>query len=80
MGWGDIRDMMIYTVWLEGFLATGEIGKAQFCGEYRAEDFAHACELWVMHHGDLKLFDKPSLSYWGCRFFDNEERARVAYG
>ena len=72
--------MKIYTVWLEGFHATGDFGSAQFCGEYRAEDFAHACEIWVMINGDLNLFNKDSLSYWGCRFFDNEERARVAFG
>ena len=80
MGRGDIRDMKIYTVWLEGFSATGEIGRAQFCGEYGANDFAQACEIWIMQNGDFSLFNKHSLTYWGCRFFEDENKARATFG
>lgn len=73
-------------LWMEGFRATGEYGEARFCGSYFAEDLKEAvikhkeCTLANNPMLDEKLFDLENLTYWGCRFFDNEADARKSFG
>jgi hypothetical protein len=77
--------MKEYEVWLEGFSATGERGPAHLCGIFRAETFANACYQWVcslpeIHRKFFRVHKNNQLTYWGCRFFDNEKDARKSFG
>lgn len=66
-------------------MATGESGTADFMGTYEANSFEEAVEKWFdekpdrrEYYGKNKL--KGTISYWGCRFFDNESDARKSFG
>ncbi|MCU4630532.1 hypothetical protein KTJ53_12700 [Acinetobacter variabilis] len=73
---------MIFQVWLEGHEATGSKTKAVLLGDYEAESFSEAikeaCLKNKMDSRYLSLDAEPS--YWGCRFFDNENDARKTFG
>lgn len=76
---------MIYQVWVEGYAATGESGRATYFGEYEADSFEQACQKSVDAHGGAakcggynNAGKHPSV--WACRMFDNETDARKAYG
>jgi len=72
-----------YTVWEEGYLATGMEGvpaPASCLGTFQARSFKEACYLAAFEHDSLSLFDAKDLTIWGCRLFDNEQRARRSYG
>lgn len=79
-------DLIMYEVWLEGYSATGQENTAQFIGTYKAENFVNACHIAAMDiaHGNLydfyKYYSINNNTWWGCRFFDNEEDARKAFG
>ncbi len=70
--------MKIWEVWLEGYRATGEYGEATLHGKFEAETFLEACEKWVntLPEKEREYFHKERLSFWACRFFDNETDAR----
>jgi hypothetical protein len=72
--------MKRYDVWMEGYAATGNFSGAEFCGVYEAETFAEACAKWNREQGEPGYFDSKDLTYWGCRFFDNERDARRSFG
>ena len=74
--------MKTFQVWSEGYMATGEHGTAQYHGEWRAKDFKEACKTMMMSENwDMdNYYDEQANTYWACRFFDNEENARKAYG
>ena len=77
----------MYQVWIEGYAATGESGKAMFMGVYEANSFAEAAEI-ACHEffSDFQesLFragtDTTPPAYWGCRIFDNPADAMEAFG
>jgi hypothetical protein len=69
-----------YEVWMEGHSATGDSSEAEFCGVYEAKTFAEACAVWNREKGHPGYFDPERLTYWGCRFFDNEHNARKSFG
>jgi hypothetical protein len=70
-----------YCIWMEGYAATGEHGEATYHGDYAGEDFRSAVER-MMHdqQWDFKLYDRQRLTYWGCKFYDNEADARQSFG
>lgn len=71
----------VYQVWLEGFSATGQNGTAQFLGEQVGLNFRDAVVKILIGQGwNMALFDPIKISYWGCRFFDNEKDARKNFG
>jgi hypothetical protein len=72
--------MRKYQIWMEGYAATGDHAPAEFCGEYEAESFAEACAAWNKERGESGYFNTNTLTYWGCRFFDNETDARRSFG
>lgn len=71
----------LYEVWNEGYAATGEHSPAQLVGVVSARSFPEAVEKALKDaKWDMSFFDKEKLTYWGCRFFDNEKDARKSFG
>lgn len=84
---------MKYTVWVEGYVATGQRRTAYCLGTTEADNFIEAAKkLWrekylSAYGGDLHKADEDfSISrkgipcIWGCRCFDNEADARKSFG
>lgn len=75
---------MRYSIWSEGYRATGESSVASKLAEdIEANSFLEACQKWVDRSGERKAYfdivdGKPH--FWGCQLFDNEEDARVNFG
>jgi hypothetical protein len=69
--------MKTYSVWSEGFAATGESGTAVCHGTVAADNFKEACKKIFKKD---PYFNENSLSYWGCGLFDNEANARKTFG
>ena len=76
-----------YQVWVEGFAATGESGKAfqlispEGVSEWEGETFKDACQTAMKALGwNFKSYSEERNSYWACRFFDNEADARESFG
>lgn len=76
------NELPIWTVWLEGYSATGQNSPAKLCGEYAAATFEEACRKWVatLHVEGQSYYNAENNAYWGCRFFDNEIDARKSFG
>jgi len=74
--------MKTITLWLEGFIATGQSCGATFCGTYEANSLIDAIRQWVSENPDerTKYINYERLTYWGCKFYDNEHKARRVYG
>ena len=76
--------MKTFEIWSEGFAISGERGTAYQIGVQEADSFEEACDLFVKRNPKYKelysrnLFSRPS--YWGCRWFDNEQDARKSFG
>lgn len=72
---------MLYEVWSEGYAATGERAPAIYLGKYEADSFLEACMKAMKAKGwSLSSYNPVSNTYWGCRFFDNEIKARKSFG
>ena len=69
-----------FEVWTEGYSTTGMYSRAQYHGEFEATSFAEACADYARSTGEPKYFDKDNLTYFGCRFYDNELQARKSFG
>ena len=73
--------MKDWEVWSEGYTATGECGTAMFHGVDRAETFQQAIEAWLDEDiSRWKLYNPDRLTFWGCKFYDNEKDARAFFG
>ena len=73
--------MKTFEIWAEGYAATGENGPALRLGVVQAENFRDACRVLVQQKPDLKpWFNFATLTFWGCRLFDNEADARKSFG
>ncbi len=72
---------MIYRVWSEGFAAQGNSATAQLFGETTANSLKEAVEkLLELKEWNMDLYDPNRLTYWGCKFYDNEIDARKSFG
>jgi hypothetical protein len=72
-----------WSVWAEGFAATGERGVASLLGRFKGETFLEACRACRDANPANRSFfsEKNGNSYyWGCRLFDNEVEARKRFG
>jgi Zn/Cd-binding protein ZinT len=71
-----------YEVWSEGYAATGESAGARFHGKFKGATFKDAVESYIntLSPDSRKSFNGERLTYWGCRFFDNEQDARKSFG
>lgn len=76
--------MNSYTIWAEGYRATGQHGTATLLGSASGETFRDAVKELAKRAlpEDRALFNTDHIqpTYWGCRLFDNEEDARKSFG
>jgi hypothetical protein len=73
--------MTTFTIWCEGYAATGEHATANCLGTFEGANFAEACDKWANRScTNPDLYDPDRLTYWGCQLFDNEAEARRSYG
>lgn len=77
-------DKNVYSLWSEGYSATGGSATAQFEGIFEGTSFNDACDNWAKTLEQPEYYrpgtDKSRPSYWGCRIFDNETDARKSFG
>lgn len=77
--------MGTYSLWVEGFTATGEHGGARHLGDYEGETFEDAVRAWDRAEnarntwGHL-VIDDEGCRVWGCQIFDNREDAQRSFG
>ncbi len=80
--------MKKFTLWTEGYMATGEQGRAFLLGAYPVETIDEAVELYLQENPDMRKYlaihNEPNArskySLWACRLFNNEEDAKKSYG
>lgn len=72
--------MKEWEIWSEGYVATGEHGKAHFEGKIKAIDFHHACVTLLGDKLDKNRDGSLKLSIWSCRLFPTEAEARKSFG
>ena len=75
-----------YTIWMEGYAATGERGGASILGTAFGENFPDAVETLKAEmekdpekRGYFRV-ERGRFFYWGCQLFDNEQDARKGFG
>lgn len=69
------------TLWMEGFQVMEGSAQAEYCGTYQAKTLREAVEMWIAEDTRRRgLVDLERLTYWSCRFFDNEADARKSFG
>lgn len=74
-----------WTIWAEGFAATGEAETAWQLNESPivAASLDEAVRQYIATSEARHLFRRHAdgtWTYWGCRLFDNESDARGAFG
>jgi hypothetical protein len=71
---------MTVQLWIEGAVASGSVERARLLGVFPVDTIAEAVDLWAAE-GDRSIYlDADRTAFWGCRFFDNEPDARLAFG
>jgi hypothetical protein len=73
-------EMKKWAIWMEGFRVMEGESKAVFQGEIEAESFKDACRILAEQQEWGELFKADPPSYWGCRLFDDEKKARKSFG
>ena len=74
---------MKFQLWTEGYQATGSKACATYYGEFEAKTFRDAVikfKATVESEQTRETIDTERLTFWGCKFFDNEEDARKSFG
>jgi hypothetical protein len=81
-GDGVLRDVvMLWEVWMEGYCVTGNRKGAEFLGKFFGTWKEAVTKAVTQKFDQLDgYWDEDKLTYWGCRFFDNEEEARSTFG
>lgn len=70
-----------HEVWNEGYAATGERAPALYLGRYPGVTFKEEVEAAMDDlEWDRSYYNPEQLTYWACRFFDNEADARRSFG
>lgn len=87
--------MNTFEIWMEGYIATGEHGTAQLIGHGDGETFDDAVKDYMKKNPDhiIEEYSQRNFStekdyenrrsnwkIWGCALFDNEYKAREAFG
>lgn len=69
-----------YSIWSEGYAATGESGSAHKFGEARGISFTDAVVNFFKDRDDAHYLNSENTHYWGCKLFDNHADAAVSFG
>lgn len=73
-----------YSLWMEGYSATGQSSTAEFLGVFDGVSFNDACDNWSKTIKQPEYYkpgtDEHRPSYWACKIFDNEIDARKSFG
>lgn len=75
--------MKEFEIWTEGYIATKEKHKAMFHGKFKGNTFKDAVIAWkktLTDKDSIKCVDLDGMTFWGCKFFDNETDARKNFG
>ena len=73
--------MKLYEIWSEGYRCTGDSGEAMLHGRIKADTFKEACIAFALKDRRFNPYFNPeTMTYWGCRLFDNERNARKSFG
>jgi len=70
-------------LWSEGYAATGESSDAIFHGTFKSKDLRDAVIQFrdsLDDEGSKNCIDIKRLTFWGCKFYDNESEARKSFG
>lgn len=74
----------LFDIWVEGYCATGNESEAQYLGSVTAVSFREAVKKWAQQNPGAVITDTSvatdEFRYWGCRLFESEEKARLAFG
>lgn len=72
---------MIYDIWSEGFVATGQSSGAIHHGTAEGKTLKEACINLADQNKEFKeYFNEERMTYWGCKLFDNSVDARKSFG
>lgn len=73
--------MRNFEIWCEGYIIQGNRDGASLLGTAAGETFKDAAISLFRSNGDSRCdFIADSMTYWGCRLFDNEIDARKNFG
>ena len=68
-----------YDIWCEGYVTTGQSSQAIHFGTIHGSTFKEACSrMFILDQSGY--YNEDSLTYWGCKLFDNESDARNSFG
>lgn len=69
-------------LWVEGYQCTGGSNTASYLGTYKADSLREAVQQWVAENPKERerYVDISRLTYWGCKFYNNECHARRSFG
>ena len=71
------------SIYIEGYVATGQKAPASLLAEIEAKDFDSAVKNLAKtgaHKIDLDRFGKGRHAIWACELFDSYEEARKSFG
>ena len=76
--------MKVFEIWAEGYIVPECHARAMLMGRQEAETFEQACDLFFENLTEnrdcYRKREDGTPVFWGCRLFDNEADARIAYG
>lgn len=73
--------MRQFEIWAEGHASTGSSSGARLFGTETGVDLKDAAQKLAQKDPEFAShFDPRSMTYWGCKLFDNEGDARRAFG
>jgi hypothetical protein len=77
---GIYKQMKKWNVWMEGYVVTGNSGKAECLGSMEADTFQEACNKLLKTHSLAEYYDPKRLTVWGCRLYHTGEEAVQRFG
>ena len=75
--------MRSFEVWSEGYRATGDSSPAKMHGVFIGNTFKEAVEAFresLADQRDRDCINLERMTFWGCRFFEDEQSARAMFG
>jgi len=68
-------------IWAEGFKIGDTHAQAVLLATIEAEGFTDACKLYVKQDQQFaRHYDQRRHTFWGCKIFATEEKARGRFG